>query len=169
MAGGDAGRPVPALYDRTAALARMIVPPAAAQLLLRLALAVPFWRSGLLKWDGFLRLGDTAVLLFTEEFRLHLPGGPYPLPAPALMAFLAGTVEIAAPVLLVLGLGTRLAALALLLMTGVVQLVVPDGWPVHLTWAALALGLIVWGPGGLSCDALLRRCLPGGRSPRRPD
>ena len=56
------------------------------------------------------------------------------------MAFASGSAEILLPVLLVLGLGTRLAALALLAMTAVIQLTVPDGWPVHLTWAAMALG-----------------------------
>jgi len=40
-------------------------------------LAVPFWKSGILKWDGFLQLSDTAVTLFTDEFTLDLPGGPY--------------------------------------------------------------------------------------------
>lgn len=55
-----------------------IAPASLAQLALRLALAVPFWRSGLGKWDGFLELNDVAVLLFTSEFQLHLPGGPYP-------------------------------------------------------------------------------------------
>ena len=49
--------------------------------MLRLALAVPFWKSGILKWNGFLQLNDTAVTLFTDEFMLHLPGGPYHYPA----------------------------------------------------------------------------------------
>ena len=93
------------------------------------ALAVPFWRSGVNKWDGFLQLNDVAVLLFASEFMLHLPGGPYPFPAPAVMAFLAGSAEILLPVLLVLGLATRMAAAGLLFMTLIVQLTVPDGWP----------------------------------------
>ena len=66
---------------------------------------MPFWRSGILKWDGFLQLSDTAVTLFTDEFMLHLPGGPYPFPAPTLMAFLSGSGEIIFPILLVLGRG----------------------------------------------------------------
>ena len=61
---------------------RSIAQPSLVQLVLRFALAVPFWRSGILKWDGFLQLTDTAVTLFTDEFKLHLPGGPYPFPAP---------------------------------------------------------------------------------------
>lgn len=123
-----------------------------AQLLLRLALAVPFWRSGVNKWDGFLRLNDTAIYLFSEEFKLHLPGGPFDYPAPALMAFASGVAEILLPVLLVLGLFTRAAALGLLVMTLVIQVTVPDGWPLHITWAAMALAVVTWGPGRASLD-----------------
>lgn len=126
-----------------------------AQLALRFGLAVPFFRSGMSKWDGFLQLNDVAVLLFSSEFQLHLPGGPYPYPAPAAMAFAAGSAEILLPVLLVFGLATRFAAFGLLVMTAVVQLTVPDGWPIHITWAAMALGLMASGPGKLSLDHLL--------------
>lgn len=136
-------------------LIRRLAPPALVQLALRLALAVPFWKSGVLKWDGFLQLNPTAVLLFSSEFKLHLPGGPYPFPAPALVAFLAGSAEIVLPILLVLGLGTRFAALGLLLMTGVIQLTEPSGWAIHLTWAAIALGLMAWGSDRLSLDRVV--------------
>ena len=120
---------------------------------------VPFWKSGILKWDGFLRLSDTAVTLFTDEFMLHLPGGPYPFPAPTVMAFLSGCAEITFPILLVLGLATRFAALGLLFILFIVELTVPDGWPVHITWAAMALAVITWGPGRVSLDFLMRRVL----------
>src|SRR5882672_10969203 len=131
---------------------RCIAFPSLAQLVLRLALAVPFWKSGILKWNGFLQLNDTAIDLFTDEFKLHLPGGPYDFPAPAVMAFLSGCGEIIFPVLLVLGFGTRFAALGLLFMTCIVELTVPDGWPIHITWAAMALAIMAWGPGRLSID-----------------
>ena len=136
-----------------------IAQPSVTQFVLRVALATPFWRSGVNKWDGFLQLNDVAVLLFTTEFKLHLPGGPYAFPAPEATAFLVGSAEILFPVLLVLGLATRLAASALLVMTLVVELTVPDGWPVHVTWAAMALGIMAWGPGRFSLDALLWRWL----------
>ena len=140
-------------------------PALLAQLALRFGLAVPFWRSGIAKWDGFLQLNDVAILLFTSEFKLHLPGGPYPFPAPAVAAFAAGSAEILFPILLVLGLATRVAALGLLAMTIVVQLTVPDGWPIHLTWAAMALGVIALGPGKLSLDRwLLSRNRASGRT-----
>jgi putative oxidoreductase len=146
-----------ALVERAIAIVRWIAPPSFTQVVLRLALAIPFWRSGILKWDGFLQLSDVAVLLFSSEFKLHLPGGPYDFPAPGVMAFAAGSAEILLPILLVLGLATRFAALGLLLMTLVVQLTVPDGWPIHLTWAAMALAIMAWGPGRVSVDHLFGR------------
>ncbi|MCP2222671.1 putative oxidoreductase [Bradyrhizobium elkanii] len=144
------------LVDKAEHLIQMVALPSLVQLVMRVALAVPFWKSGILKWTGFLTLSDTAVTLFTDEFMLHLPGGPYHYPAPAVMAFLSGCGEITFPVLLVLGLGTRFAALGLLFMTIIVELTVPDGWPIHLTWAAMALGIMAWGPGRISADHLIR-------------
>ena len=145
------------LADRLSGIVRLIARPSLVQLVLRFGLAVPFWRSGILKWDGFLQLNDTAVDLFTSDFKLHLPGGPYPYPAPATMAFLSGCAEIVFPVLLVLGFATRLAATGLLFMTCIVELTVPEGWPIHITWAAMALGIMAWGPGRLSLDHGIRR------------
>ena len=147
------------LARKATQLVKTLARPSLVQLVMRLALAVPFWKSGILKWNGFGRLNDTAVTLFTDEFMLHLPGGPYHFPAPSVMAFLSGTGEILFPVLLVLGLGTRFAALGLLFMTAIVELTVPDGWPIHLTWAAMALGIMAWGPGRISADHLIRSFL----------
>jgi putative oxidoreductase len=147
------------LGDRVEGVVRAVAVPSFVQLVLRFALAVPFWKSGMLKWDGFLQLNDTAVSLFTDEFMLHLPGGPYPFPAPAVMAFLSGCAEITFPVLLVLGLATRFAALGLLFMTLVVELTVPDGWPIHITWAAMALAVMAGGAGRISLDFWIRRML----------
>ena len=152
-------RPIGLLVDWASRLVQAVALPSLVQLVMRLALAVPFWRSGILKWDGFLKLNDTAVTLFSDEFMLHLPGGPYHFPAPAVMAFLSGCGEIMFPVLLVLGLGTRFAALGLLFMTLIVELTVPEGWPIHLTWAAMALGIMAWGPGRISIDHVARSFL----------
>jgi putative oxidoreductase len=145
------------LVDKANQLVQTIAAPSLVQLVLRVALSVPFWRSGMLKWGGFLRLNDTAVTLFSDEFMLHLPGGPYHFPAPAVMAFLSGCGEIMFPILLVLGLGTRFAGLGLLFMTVIVELTVPDGWPIHLTWAAMALALMAYGAGNISLDHLICR------------
>lgn len=145
-------------------------------LALRFGLAVPYWRSGVNKWDAFagldlapnplattvsesgvFALSDVTVLLFTEEFKLHIFGAQLDYPFPALTGAMAGLAEVLLPVLLVLGFFTRFAAVALLAMTIVIQLTVPSGWPLHLAWAAMALALMSVGPGRASVDALLRR------------
>src|SRR5229473_5735390 len=145
-----------------AQVAHVLAPP-----LLRVALAVPFFKSGLTKWDGFLSLSPAAVFLFEDEFKLHIFGQAYEFPLPTAVAFFDGVAEIVLPVLLVIGLATRFSALGLLTMTGVIQLVVPEGWAnFHLPWAALAVAIIALGPGGLSVDHLIdmlrRRRIPQG-------
>lgn len=125
----------------------------AAPLFLRGALALPFFKSGLTKWDGFLSLSPAASFLFEEEFKLHILGQVYDLPAPDMLAFASGSAEIIFPILLILGLGTRFSALGLLGMTAVIQLIVPDGWAnFHLPWTTMAIALIAVGPGRLSLD-----------------
>ena len=134
----------------------MIAPPVA-----RIALALPFFRSGLTRWDDFPKLTDATIYLFEEEFKLHIFGGEYSIPVPDLVAFITGMAEIALPILLIFGFATRLSALGLLAMTGVIQLVVPDGWiNFHLYWAALALSIIAMGPGPLSLDHLIKKIWP---------
>ena len=133
----------------------------AAPPVLRIALALPFIRSGLTRWDGFLSISPSTTYLFTEMFRLHILGSEYSFPFPDAVAFLVGSGELALPALLIIGFATRYAALGLLLMTGVIQLVVPDGWVnFHLYWAALALAIIALGGGPLSIDGLLSRRFP---------
>src|ERR1700733_11088796 len=156
---GDPLRTIAVLAEKASRLVQAAAVPSLVQFVMRVALAVPFWRSGVLKWNGFLKLNDTAVTLFTDEFMLHLPGGPYHYPAPAVMAFLSGCGEITFPVLLVVGLATRFAALGLLLMTFIVELTIPTGWPMHITWAAMALGIMAWGPGRFSIDYWLQRSM----------
>src|SRR5215467_319182 len=159
IVGGEILQPLGLVTEKASRLVQAVALPSFVQLVMRFALAVPFWKSGILKWDGFLKLSDTAVTLFTDEFMLHLPGGPYHYPMPTVMAFLSGCGEIMFPVLLVLGLATRFAALGLLFMTIIVELTVPDGWPIHLTWAAMALGIMAWGPGRISIDHVVRNFL----------
>jgi putative oxidoreductase len=133
-----------------------LVPMSLTMLALRFALAVPFWRSGMTKWDGFLTLSFGAKALFTDEYKLHLFGAEIPYPAPELMATLSALAETCLPVLLVLGLGTRYAALGLLVMTGIIQLTIPDGWAnFHLPWASMALAIATFGPGRIALDYVL--------------
>ena len=76
---------------------------------------------------------------------------------PELAAQMATVAEHVFPVLLVLGLCTRLSALALLGMTLVIQVFVyPLGWPTHLLWGALLLYLVRFGAGPLSLDRVLK-------------
>lgn len=125
---------------------------------LRIALALPFLRSGLTRWDGFLSLSIGTQYLFEEQFKLHILGNLYGFPAPDIVAYLVGLAEITLPILLFAGFATRFAALALLIMTGVIQLVFPDGWVnFHLYWAAIALAIMALGPGVLSLDYLIYR------------
>lgn len=143
------------LYQRLDQLVASI-PHSLGLLALRVAIAIPFWRSGLTKWDGFLNLSSGARYLFEQEFKLHIFGQAISYPFPLTAAFLAGVGEIALPVLLVLGLGTRFAALGILVMTLVIQLTIPDGLiNFHLPWAAMALALMAFGGGRLSVDNLV--------------
>ncbi|MGE0733324.1 MAG: DoxX family protein [Alphaproteobacteria bacterium] len=138
------------------------IPKSLVQVALRVAVAVPFWRSGLTKWDGFLQLSENAVLLFTEEFKLHLFGYEIPYPWPKLMAYLSGGFEILLPILLVLGLATRFAALGIFAMTAIIQITIPDGWAnFHLPWAAMALAVMAYGGGALSLDRLIAKLYRG--------
>ena len=147
-----------ALPDKVENLLAKLFPASLGSLILRFALAVPFFKSGLTKWDGFLQISSTPELLFTEEFKLHLFGQTFDYPFPALMAWGSSIGEIVLPILLVLGLFTRLSAFGLLMMTALIQLTIPDGWAnFHLPWAAMAIAIIVIGAGKLSLDALLKR------------
>lgn len=146
--------------DRLAGIAQRVAPPLA-----RVALALPFLRSGLTRWDDFPSISAGTLFLFEEQFKLHILGNVYDLPAPDTVAFVVAVAEIVLPVLLLLGFATRLVALALLVMTGVIQLVFPDGWVnFHLYWAALALAIVALGPGALSLDYLIGRCRPAKNS-----
>jgi len=112
----------------------------------RFGLAGIFWFSGRTKVDGWLQVNESALLLFEHEFAL-------PLIPPLWAAHLATYAEHLLPLLLVLGLGTRWAALGLLCMTAVIQFwVYPDAWPTHLTWAAALLYLLGRGAGRYSLD-----------------
>jgi len=126
------------------------VPESLIALLLRVGIAVPFFLSGRTKVDGLMTLSPSTEYLFAEEYRV-------PLLPPDLAAHLATYAEHLLPVLLVLGLLTRISALGLIAMTLVIQLfVVPTGWPTHLLWAGPLVYLLARGPGGWSLDRLLK-------------
>jgi putative oxidoreductase len=117
-------------------------------LIARISIAAVFWRSGQTKLDGW-HISDSAVLLFQDEYKL-------PLLNPTFAASVATIAEHLFPALLVIGLATRFSALALLIMTLVIEIFVyPDAWPTHGTWAACFLILMTQGPGRISLDHLI--------------
>jgi len=123
------------------------VPYSVLAVLLRFAVATVFWSSAMTKLANW----DTAIALFVDEYKL-------PLLAPEIAAYITVTIELTTPVLLVLGLATRLVALVLLGMTTVIEVFVyPLAWPTHIQWAAMLLVLLCRGPGELSLDELIRR------------
>ena len=131
------------------------LPLSVLQLAMRLGVGAVFFRSGLLKIDSW----QFAVQLFRDEYRV-------PLLDPVLAAQIATTVELGAPLLLFVGLATRLATLPLLGMIAVIQVFVyPNAWSDHLMWASGLLLVLSRGPGVFSLDYLLplarRRKLAG--------
>lgn len=117
----------------------------------RLSIAAIFFLSGRTKVEGLLRITPGAIELFRTEYKL-------PLVPPEIAAHAAAYAEHLFPLLLVLGLGTRFAALALLGMTFVIEVFVyPDAWPTHLSWATLLLYLVGRGGGRFALDEAITR------------
>jgi putative oxidoreductase len=114
---------------------------------LRAGVATVFWNSAMAKLANW----DTTIELFTEEYKV-------PLLPPEIAANLALSIELTTPVLLVLGLLTRVSALVLLGMTAVIEIFVyPQAWPTHIQWAAMLLVLLCRGGGKLSLDHVVWR------------
>ena len=115
----------------------------------RLTVAQAFFLSGLTK----LRDWDTTLALFADEYHV-------PLLSPALAAVMGTGGELVLPVLLVLGLGGRVAAAGLFIVNVVAVASLPEIAPAalqqHVFWGSLLLALLLWGPGRLSVDAILR-------------
>jgi putative oxidoreductase len=136
----------------------------------RFSMAAVFWNSGQTKVQGLVinlvarewtlgwpRLSESALALFQDEYKL-------PFIPPEWAAPMAAAAEHVLPVLLLLGLGTRFAALGLLGMTLVIQLFVyPGAYATHGTWAAVLLYLMARGPGMLSVDHWLASRGPAAR------
>jgi putative oxidoreductase len=129
-------------------------------LLARAAIAGIFWRAASTKLANF----DLTIALFQDEYLRNVPF----LPA-APMAYIATSVEIAMPALIVAGLLTRLATLPLIGMTLFIQtFVYPTSWPDHLVWIALLVLLLSRGPGVVSLDALIARIFLNNRQMPMP-
>ncbi len=110
----------------------------------RIGIATTFFRSGLLKLDGWSN-GNTLAL-FQYEYKV-------PVIPPELAAPLAMAMELSMPILILAGFLTRFAALALFCMTLVIEIFVyPNAFDTHGVWAAALLYLMKYGPGTLSID-----------------
>ncbi|HEY5896068.1 MAG TPA: DoxX family protein [Burkholderiales bacterium] len=133
------------------------VPYSILALPLRFGVAWIFWNAAQVKLINWQR----TIELFTDEYQV-------PLLPPEWAASTALSIELAAPVLLVLGLFTRFAVLVLLGMTAVIQtFVYPDAWPTHLQWAAMMLVLLCRGAGAVSLDHYLARVISNRLNQRR--
>lgn len=135
-----------ALYFRLAGWFERI-PADLIALLARICVGTVFLRSGLLKLEGW--SSGTTLSLFETEY-------PLPFLPPNIVAYLATGAELFFPFLLFAGLLTRFAALALLIMTLVIQIFVyPNAFDTHGTWAVAFLFLMKHGAGHVSLDYLL--------------
>jgi putative oxidoreductase len=139
--------------NRTIALARRTVGTLEAlqplaQLAARLYLAQVFFLAGLTK----VRDWETTLLLFENEYAV-------PLLSPALAALMGTAGELVLPVLLLLGLGGRIAALGLFVVNVIAVISLPEisqaALQQHQFWGSLLLGLLLWGPGRWAADAWL--------------
>ena len=135
-----------AIWGRAADRLHLLINDSLLSLVARFAIAGVFLMSGRTKVEGFLTITDSTYELFRTEYKL-------PLVPPEIAAHMAAYAEHLFPVLLILGLFSRLSAFALLGMTTVIEVFVyPDAWATHLTWAGLLLIIIAKGAGKLSLD-----------------
>lgn len=138
-----------AQWGRLAERIQQLVTDSLLSLVARISIAAIFLMSARTKVEGFLTISPNTYDLFEMEYNL-------PLISPVLAAQLATYAEHIFPLLLIVGLLTRLSALALLFMTVVIQVFVyPDAWAIHLSWAGLLLIILGRGAGLVSLDRMM--------------
>jgi putative oxidoreductase len=116
---------------------------------MRIAAFSVFWRSGSVKLDDW----SSTLSLFADEYKV-------PLLPPVLSAYMATSIELGCSTLILLGLGTRFAALAIIGMIATIQFFVyPMAWPDHIQWLAFLIPLVIRGPGRFALDTLVGRFL----------
>lgn len=133
-------------------------------LLARVIAGLVFFRAGLTKIDlPAFSIKPATFFLFEQEYKvrllkyLGLSANEFPIPNPHLLAYAATAFELLMPLLLWAGFGTRLAATVLLAQTLVIETVYPDAYMEHAFWAIALIGLMRFGPGLISLDALFSR------------
>ncbi|WP_198263043.1 DoxX family protein [sulfur-oxidizing endosymbiont of Gigantopelta aegis] len=122
-------------------------------LVVRLYLLKVFFQSGLTKIQSW----QTTIDLFAYEYSV-------PFLAPELAAQMATAGELALPVLILLGLFTRPAAIGLFILNAVAAYAyaLTDFYNIigmldHVLWGAMILVYIVYGPSPLSIDSLISK------------
>lgn len=124
-------------------------PLALIQLMARISIGAVFWSSGMSKLASW----QSTIVLFRQEYKV-------PVLPPEVAATLAASVELSMPVLLFLGLFSRLATLPMLGMTLVIQtFVYPEDWVEHLGWATFLLLILTRGPGPIALDNFIAKWL----------
>jgi putative oxidoreductase len=122
----------------------------------RIGVGATFFRAGLLKYRSW----EFTIKLFEEEYQV-------PLLDPAVAARIAMVQELTIPILLFLGLATRIATLPLLGMIAVIQtFVYPNAYNEHLVWGSILVLLLTRGPGVFSLDYLIERFVTRGATSR---
>lgn len=115
----------------------------------RVGVGVVFFKAGLLKYNSW----DFTIKLFEEEYKV-------PLLDPEMAARIATAQELTIPILLFVGLATRLATIPLLGMIAVIQtFVYPNAYNDHLVWGSILVLVLTRGPGVLSVDYLIERAV----------
>ena len=128
------------------------------QLAGRVGVGVTFFKAGLLKYNSW----EFTVKLFEDEYRV-------PLLDPAMAARIAMVQELTIPILLFLGLATRIATVPLLGMIAVIQIFVyPNAYNDHLVWGSILVLILTRGPGVISLDYLLERAAAKRRDRAQP-
>ncbi len=123
---------------------------------LRVGVGSVFFKAGLLKYNSW----EMTIMLFAQEYQV-------PVLAPELAARMAMIQELTIPMLLFLGLATRLATVPLLGMISVIQIFVyPNAWNDHLLWGSALVLIMTRGPGVFSVDYLIDRAFAGRGSGR---
>ena len=117
------------------------------QLAMRIGVGAVFFNAGLLKYNSW----EFTVQLFRDEYKV-------PVLDPVMAAQIAMIQELTIPVLLFVGLATRIATVPLIGMIAVIQtFVYPNAWTEHLVWGSILVFLLTRGPGVLSVDHLIAR------------
>jgi putative oxidoreductase len=159
------------LYGTSVGVAEL-VPYWLISLAARLGVGMVFWKSGQTKITSDFEIAPSAYMLFQNEYFPYLNEGLVDV-----LTVLGTITEIVCSLLLMLGMLSRLNALALLGVTAVIQfLVFTDlskladfsnpfqAWHVHMLWAAALLLILARGPGAVSVDHIVSRFLGKGGS-----